>query len=109
VVVERLRTRSLVLLQRDIEREMTESNPLTYDEHKAAEAVLWGNPVDPDWTRFARLIYMRSQRYPRKIVSSKHSASHIQARTFCPELSPRLDREHPTDIGYFRLSTSIIS
>jgi hypothetical protein len=35
---------------------MTELKPLTYDEHKAAEAVFCGYPPDPDWTEAARLL-----------------------------------------------------
>ena len=38
---------------------MTESKPLTYDEHKAAEAAFRGTPLNPDWTDSAQEIYAR--------------------------------------------------
>ncbi|HLZ33469.1 MAG TPA: hypothetical protein VKP13_05605 [Nitrospira sp.] len=38
---------------------MTELKPLTYDEHKAAEAAFRGCPPDPDWTETARLLYAK--------------------------------------------------
>ena len=40
-------------------RAMTEPKPLTYDEHKAAEAAFRGYPPDADWTDSAREIYAR--------------------------------------------------
>lgn len=40
-------------------RAMTEPKPLTYDEHKAAEAAFLGYPPDADWTDFAGIIYAR--------------------------------------------------
>ena len=40
-------------------RVMTESKPLTYDEHKAAEAAFRGTPLNPDWTDSAQEIYAR--------------------------------------------------
>ena len=38
---------------------MTEANPLTYDEHKAAEAAFRGYPPNADWTDSAQEIYVR--------------------------------------------------
>jgi len=38
---------------------MTEQKPLTYDEHKAAEAAFRGLPPNPDWTGSAQRIYAR--------------------------------------------------
>ena len=38
---------------------MTEPKPLTYDEHKAAEAAFRGDPPDADWTDSAQEIYAR--------------------------------------------------
>ena len=38
---------------------MTEPKPLTYDEHKAAEAAFRGYPPDTDWTDSAQEIYVR--------------------------------------------------
>lgn len=38
---------------------MTELKPLTYDEHKAAEAAFRGHPADPDWTDAAQLLYAK--------------------------------------------------
>jgi hypothetical protein len=38
---------------------MTEPKPLTYDEHKAAEAAFRGYPPDADWTESALEIYAR--------------------------------------------------
>ena len=38
---------------------MTELKPLTYDEHKAAEAAFRGSPPDPDWTDAAQLLYVK--------------------------------------------------
>ena len=38
---------------------MTEPKPLTYDEHKAAEAAFRGFPPDADWTESAKEIYAR--------------------------------------------------
>ena len=38
---------------------MTEPKPLTYDEHKAAEAAFRGFPFNPDWTESAQEIYAR--------------------------------------------------
>jgi hypothetical protein len=38
---------------------MTEPKPLTYDEHKAAEAAFRGYPPDADWTESAKEIYAR--------------------------------------------------
>jgi hypothetical protein len=38
---------------------MTEPKPLTYDEHKAAEAAFRGYPPNPDWTESALEIYAR--------------------------------------------------
>jgi hypothetical protein len=40
-------------------RAMTEPKPLTYDEHKAAEAAFRGYPPNPDWTDSAQEIYAR--------------------------------------------------
>jgi hypothetical protein len=40
-------------------RAMTEPKPLTYDEHKAAEAAFRGDPPNADWTDTAREIYER--------------------------------------------------
>ena len=40
-------------------RAMTEPKPLTYDEHKAAEAAFRGYPPDADWTDSAQEIYAR--------------------------------------------------
>lgn len=36
---------------------MTQTQPLTYDEHKAAEAAFQGLPLDPAWTNKAQAIY----------------------------------------------------
>lgn len=36
---------------------MTNSSPLTHDEHKAAEAAFQGLPLDPAWTNSAQVIY----------------------------------------------------
>jgi hypothetical protein len=38
---------------------MTEPKPLTYDEHKAAEAAFRGYPPNDDWTDSAQEIYVR--------------------------------------------------
>ena len=38
---------------------MTEPKPLTYDEHKAAEAAFRGCPPNADWTESAKEIYAR--------------------------------------------------
>ena len=38
---------------------MTEPKPLTYDEHKAAEAAFCGYPPNADWTDSAQEIYAR--------------------------------------------------
>ena len=38
---------------------MTEPKPLTYDEHKAAEAAFRGYPPNADWTESAKEIYAR--------------------------------------------------
>jgi hypothetical protein len=38
---------------------MTEPKPLTYDEHKAAEAAFRGDPPNTDWTDSAQEIYTR--------------------------------------------------
>jgi hypothetical protein len=38
---------------------MTEPKPLTYDEHKAAEAAFQGYPPNADWTDSAQEIYAR--------------------------------------------------
>ena len=38
---------------------MTEPKPLTYDEHKAAEAAFRGDPPKTDWTDSAQEIYAR--------------------------------------------------
>ena len=38
---------------------MTEPKPLTYDEHKAAEAAFRGYPPNADWTDSAQEIYAR--------------------------------------------------
>jgi len=35
------------------------AKPLTYDEHKAAEAAFRGYPPSDDWTDSAREIYVR--------------------------------------------------
>ena len=35
------------------------AKPLTYDEHKAAEAAFRGYPPNPDWTGSAQEIYVR--------------------------------------------------
>jgi len=40
-------------------RAMTEPRPLTYDEHKAAEAAFRGYPPKADWTGSAEDIYAR--------------------------------------------------
>ena len=40
-------------------RAMTEPKPLTYDEHKAAEAAFLGYPPNADWTDSAQEIYAR--------------------------------------------------
>jgi len=37
---------------------MTTVHPLTYDEHKAAEAAFHGLPLDPKWSRQAQEIYL---------------------------------------------------
>jgi len=37
---------------------MTTVHPLTYDEHKAAEAAFHGLPLDPKWSRHAQEIYL---------------------------------------------------
>lgn len=58
MVAGKLRIRNLVLLRPDIDA-MTELKPLTYDEHKAAEAAFRGYPADPDWTEAARLLYVK--------------------------------------------------
>lgn len=36
---------------------MTREAPLTYDEHKAAEAAFRGLPLDPKWSQSAQRIY----------------------------------------------------
>lgn len=36
---------------------MTTEAPLTYDEHKAAEAAFRGLPLDPKWSQRAQRIY----------------------------------------------------
>jgi hypothetical protein len=36
---------------------MSTVHPLTYDEHKAAEAAFQGLPLDPKWSRHAQEIY----------------------------------------------------
>jgi hypothetical protein len=38
---------------------MIEPKPLTYDEHKAAEAAFCGGPPNADWTDSAQEIYAR--------------------------------------------------
>ena len=38
---------------------MTEPKPLTYDEHRAAEAAFRGTPLNPDWTDSAQEVYAR--------------------------------------------------
>jgi hypothetical protein len=38
---------------------MTEPKPLTYDEHKAAEAAFRGYPPNADWTDSAQEMYVR--------------------------------------------------
>ena len=38
---------------------MTEPKPLTYDEHKAAEAAFRGYPPNADWTDSAQELYAR--------------------------------------------------
>jgi hypothetical protein len=38
---------------------MTEPKPLTYDEHRAAEAAFRGYPPDADWTDSAQEMYVR--------------------------------------------------
>jgi hypothetical protein len=58
VVDGKLRIRNLVPLRQDIDA-MTELKPLTYDEHKAAEAAFRGYPADPDWTDAAQLLYVK--------------------------------------------------
>lgn len=58
MVDAKLRIRNLVLLRPDIDA-MTELKPLTYDEHKAAEAAFRGCPPDPDWTDAAQLLYVK--------------------------------------------------
>ncbi|MEK7237799.1 MAG: hypothetical protein AAB242_14310 [Nitrospirota bacterium] len=40
-------------------RAMTEPKPLTYDEHKAAEAAFRGYPPNADWTDSAQEVYAR--------------------------------------------------
>jgi len=37
---------------------MTTVHPLTYDEHKAAEAAFHGLPLDPKWSRQTQEIYL---------------------------------------------------
>ena len=37
---------------------MTTHPPLTYDEHKAAEAAFQGLPLDPKWPLHAQEIYL---------------------------------------------------
>ena len=37
---------------------MTTVPPLTYDEHKAAEAAFHGLPLDPKWSLHAQEIYL---------------------------------------------------
>ena len=37
---------------------MTTHPPLTYDEHKAAEAAFHGLPLDPKWSHHAQEIYL---------------------------------------------------
>ena len=59
MVAENQRTKNLGLLPRDINPRMTEPKPLTYDEHKAAEAAFRGYPPDVDWTDSAQEIYVR--------------------------------------------------
>lgn len=36
---------------------MTTEAPLTYDEHKAAEAAFRGLPLDPKWSQRAQCVY----------------------------------------------------
>lgn len=36
---------------------MSTVHPLTYDEHKAAEAAFHGLPLDPKWSRHAQETY----------------------------------------------------
>lgn len=38
---------------------MTQPKPLTYDEHKAAEAAFRGYLPNPEWTESAHQIYVR--------------------------------------------------
>jgi len=45
--------------RKTLTRSMTEPKPLTYDEHKAAEAAFRGYPPNPDWTDSAQEIYAR--------------------------------------------------
>jgi hypothetical protein len=37
---------------------LTTVSPLTYDEHKAAEAAFRGLPLNPGWSQKARQIYL---------------------------------------------------
>lgn len=37
---------------------MSTVHPLTYDEHKAAEAAFHGLPLDPKWSRHGQEIYL---------------------------------------------------
>ena len=45
--------------RKTLTRAMTEPKPLTYDEHKAAEAAFRGYPPNPDWTDSAQEVYAR--------------------------------------------------
>ena len=57
-------------------RAMTEPKPLTYDEHKAAEAAFRGYPPNPDWTDSAQEIYARlSAAIATQRTSALHPAS----------------------------------
>ena len=60
---------------------MTEPKPLTYDEHKAAEAAFRGYPPNVDWTDSAQKIYARL------------SAAIVKRKTTALNLAPERDME----------------
>jgi hypothetical protein len=62
--------------RKTLTRAMTEPKPLTYDEHKAAEAAFRGYSPNPDWTDSAQKIYARlSAAIATQRTSALHPAS----------------------------------
>ncbi|MCI0428134.1 MAG: hypothetical protein L0Z46_08975 [Nitrospiraceae bacterium] len=54
---------------------MTEPKPLTYDEHKAAEAAFRGYPPNADWTDSAQEIYARLSAAITKRKTTAHNST----------------------------------